>query len=256
MRFVHYSGESGLTKLDPAYHGTGIAGTEKRVAREYPDIFTPRLYAYHTQHTRDSKPGTFVYVGDVPDSLVLLAGSESAKALTVTGADLLRYGYAKMDVRARVEIETRRAFDCGYHAIDTGLGGIILLHPIEVTELPRDAMREIVELHNREGGCTYSLTLGNMAGKTGYAVSVHPFCNQQVAGKAIRYEHVVAFAAENRVLASDTILHIGTWYDTTTNATDIDVITTVGTVGWALELARKFDQKAIFDLSAMVTIPV
>jgi hypothetical protein len=44
VKLFHWSKQSDLKVLDPAFHGTGIPGEEKGRARDYPDAYVPRLY--------------------------------------------------------------------------------------------------------------------------------------------------------------------------------------------------------------------
>ena len=91
--------------------------------------------------------------------------------------------------------------------------------------------------------------------RTGYAVSVHPeyerICDGRVTSNDI-HEYIAqakdALSLPGRVL--------GGWCDPVTRRVYLDVSVVTPDLGEALALARETDQLAIFDFSAMESIPV
>ncbi len=117
------------------------------------------------------------------------------------------------------------------------------------------AAAEIAKIHRANGGATYSLYFGNLAGKKLYAVSLYPERSVAIKGNALDAGRILRFIRANMDLLSDPRLSIGTWHDGASNTCDLDVSATLPDRKEALTLARKYHQLDIFDLRAMREIP-
>jgi len=121
-------------------------------------------------------------------------------------------------------------------------------------EVPSEA---IVTSHNTNGGSTVNAVHGDLAYTNSFSVSIFPDLTTTVPGKNITPEQVNEFAAKVQALGIDTgspNISIGTWYDTESDTTFIDVAFTTTDRAQAIALGQQFNQKAIFDLNAMSEI--
>ena len=133
-----------------------------------------------------------------------------------------------------------------------------------VTEGPLAAMvpaDEIVAVHNAEGstGSTVNAVHGNLGGTNSYSFSVFPDLTTTIPGKNITAEQINKFAAKAQDAGIDTgspNMTIGTWYDTETDTTFLDIAFTTTDRAEAIALGTQFNQKAIFSLSNYEEIPI
>ena len=129
-------------------------------------------------------------------------------------------------------------------------------------EAPTAYHSDIVRAHNAKGstGSTINSVHGNLAGGTtaNYSVSVFPELSTPIPGRKVTAEQIRDFAEKARKAGIDTNhpnISIGTWYDPEAKATTLDVVMTTSNRQAAIDLAKQYNQKAIFDLQALVEVP-
>ena len=253
VNFVHYGREPGVTKLSPKFHGTGIAGTEKRTAAEYPELFQERLYAYKPTHTKDVKLSENMYIGTLKKDKILQPNSEEAtKVWSSLRKRLEAGGYSLADKRAATEMRIKLAKEAGYEAVDLGENGFIILSEQAVKEVPRGLAKNIVAAHQVQGGSTYSL--GAKEAKKGYALSVNPERTMSIPSRDLQEAQVLSFMSKNVDLLGKPNKYVGTWYDDVAKTTELDVVTVEANINKATMLAEEHGQKAIFDLGTNTEI--
>lgn len=108
--------------------------------------------------------------------------------------------------------------------------------------------RLIVQLHSRNGGSTFSMRRWDLSDAAEYAVGVHPD-RTQVLDHPPTERDVCLFVDANRDLLRDPAKSVGTWFESATGKHWLDVSTTLADREVAVELARKHNQTAIFDLA-------
>jgi hypothetical protein len=120
------------------------------------------------------------------------------------------------------------------------------------SESPVSLMVAISRAHNANGGSTINAVRGDLSATNSVAVSMFPDLTTIIPGKDITPEQVKEFAdkvEEAGVDLSSPKLSIGTWFDTDAGRTYLDVTATLPDRSKAVELGKKFNQKAVFDLS-------
>ena len=129
-------------------------------------------------------------------------------------------------------------------------------------EAPTTYHNAIVKAHNAKGstGSTINSVHGNLAGGTtaNYSVSIFPELSTPIPGRKVTAEQIRDFAEKARRAGIDTNhqnISIGTWYDPEAKATTLDVVMTTSNRQTAIDLAKQYNQKAIFDLQALVEMP-
>jgi hypothetical protein len=121
--------------------------------------------------------------------------------------------------------------------------------------------REVVDLHNQDGGATYSPTHGNLAGSPRYALSVFPEREMVVEGD-LTPAHVAKFALKNQDILSDPRAAIGSWKVSTpgsrypAGSSVLDIAATTPDLGAARRLAKQAGQEAIWDLWHGQELPI
>ena len=106
-----------------------------------------------------------------------------------------------------------------------------------------------VESHSKNGGSTFSLDGKDMSGQPKASVSIFPERTKLVEGESVTEEDIDSFVEENKDLfeGNEDVLTVGTWYDSESGKTYIDVITVTDKES-AVELGRQYNQKAVWDL--------
>lgn len=124
-----------------------------------------------------------------------------------------------------------------------------------------NASQEIVELTNKHGGCTYHLNYGNLAGCEGYAVSCHKQHETVLDSDVMPLSHELVqlyYAFHKDLLIPKKYGKLSYCLDTWNNVKEgkmyLDVVRVVQDKGKALELAKKHNQAAIFDLKHLKEI--
>ncbi len=109
------------------------------------------------------------------------------------------------------------------------------------------AVQAILDLHQQDGGSTYSLRWGNLANTALYVVSLYPDRALILPGKAIGSKILTQFMQENQDLLSDPRCVLGTWFNDDGN-TYLDVSAVFSDQDTAIQLAKEYNQIAIWDL--------
>lgn len=120
----------------------------------------------------------------------------------------------------------------------------VLPKPIDISELAT----AIVSWHEKHEGSTHSLYFGNQIGEKAFAVSLYNELSVRFPDKTIPREIIQRFIEENIDLLTDPRISIGTWYNRDDDSTYIDVIALVSDKKLAVQLAKQYNQIAIFDL--------
>lgn len=89
----------------------------------------------------------------------------------------------------------------------------------------------------------------------GYAVSVHPDCERIILG-TVTSDDLRAYLADVADTAALPGRVLGGWRDPASGSAFLDVSIGVDTLTDALQLARRHDQRAVFDFAALASIPV
>jgi hypothetical protein len=113
--------------------------------------------------------------------------------------------------------------------------------------------------HNANGGSTINAVRGDLSATNHVAVSIFPDLTTRIPGKDITPEQVKEFADKVEKVGVDLSspkVSIGTWFDTDAGQTYLDVTATLPDRSKAVELGKKFNQKAVFDLSNFETIEI
>lgn len=118
-----------------------------------------------------------------------------------------------------------------------------------------EIMRQIVQLHEANGGATYNLYFGDQSETRLYSVSIFPERSIILTGKEIDAEILVDFIADNADLLEDARCCIGTWYDEAANETYLDISVTLLRKRDTLYLGQQYNQVGIFDLYRMEYSP-
>jgi hypothetical protein len=107
--------------------------------------------------------------------------------------------------------------------------------------------QQIVDAHTANGGSTFNLHQGDLAGTDNYAVAAHPE-RGEVLDHQPTTKDIQAFAKKNADLLKDPEKSIGTWHDTSNDTHALDVVATMPDREKAIALGKANDQKAIFGL--------
>jgi len=125
-----------------------------------------------------------------------------------------------------------------------------LPQPIEVD----DAVEQILALHAENDGSTFNMYFGDLGGEELYAVSLYPDLGIVLEGKEIPPEVLRRFILDNAELLKDPRVSVGTWFDSESGMTYLDISATIPDRQQAIELAQRYNQIAIFDLSTFEEI--
>jgi hypothetical protein len=121
------------------------------------------------------------------------------------------------------------------------------------TRLPRliltgAAVAQIARLHEENGGATFSLYFGSVLGHELFAVSLYPERSVQVRGRFVPARWLQAFIVQGQGLLNDPRIAVGIWYNEEDDLTCLDVTAILPNRDQAIELARRYNQIAIYDL--------
>lgn len=130
--------------------------------------------------------------------------------------------------------------------------GLRLPEPLDVA----DAAQKALALHEtgRRKGATFSPRFGDMRGQALYAVSIYPERSRKSIGSTVSPRILGLFIEDNEDLLRDPRCSVGLWYNADEDVTYRDITVTLPSREEAIELASKYDQIAIFDLSALTEI--
>ena len=107
-----------------------------------------------------------------------------------------------------------------------------------------------VSIHKENGGSSISQTGEDLFGKPGYSVSTHTDKTKTVKGKEVTQQELDQYKEDNKEALKDPNNFVGTWYDSKSDQTYIDIATKVENKQEAIELGKANNQKAIFDLES------
>jgi hypothetical protein len=119
-----------------------------------------------------------------------------------------------------------------------------------------DAVDQILELHKKDDGTTFSLYHGNMIGKPYRSVSIFPDISITINGKEITDQQIKKFISKYEGLAHNQKVGIGTWYNQDEGVTYLDFVVLVQDRELAINLGKQYNQIGIFDLEKMDYIKV
>jgi hypothetical protein len=117
------------------------------------------------------------------------------------------------------------------------------------------AVDKAFDSHSRTHGSTVSLIHGNMVGQQLFSVSIYPSRTINL-WPTPTWDEIFSFAQANldRLLKPSHAL--GSWFNDWKLEHVFDVVVLTSDHDAALELGRRFDQLAIFDLAARREIPI
>lgn len=140
---------------------------------------------------------------------------------------------------------------------------------------PEDHATEIHHLTITEGGATYSLTEGNLAGSDRWAVGAYPERSVTIEGQAAQSD-IRSFIKDNAELLQRRDLSVGTWFDESRGVTVLDLVKTPGAEKFmssrsgspandlknareaarqqAIQIAKEANQDAIYNLRTGKTV--
>lgn len=105
-------------------------------------------------------------------------------------------------------------------------------------------------IHKENGGSSISQTGEDLFGKPGYSVSTHTDKTKTVKGKEVTKQELDQYKKDNKEALKDPNNFVGTWYDSKSDQTYIDITTRVENKEQAIKLGQDNNQKAIFDLES------
>jgi len=111
-----------------------------------------------------------------------------------------------------------------------------------------NAAVESIKINKVKGGSSVSLIYGDMAGKPYYSVSIFPECGLSIPGKEIDEEGLQSYIREHMDLLNRRNIVIGTWYNERDGRTYIDISAIISDENFAIELGKRYNQIAIFNL--------
>jgi len=117
------------------------------------------------------------------------------------------------------------------------------------------AAEEVSKIHSEQGGSTINLSRGSLGRREGYAVSLYPEISEVIPGKDISPGRVRKFIEKNSELLKDPRLSIGTWYDKESGKSYLDVSAVIKDRDRAVELGKRYNQKAVMNLKNFEEIP-
>ncbi len=103
--------------------------------------------------------------------------------------------------------------------------------------------------HEANGGSTTHFRWGDLSGQPLYVVSLFPDLGVIKRGKAISAAELTAFAKTHLQLFADPRVCLGTWFNEADGNTYIDINVVLADKATAVELAKRYNQIAIFDLA-------
>src|SRR5665213_2349365 len=109
--------------------------------------------------------------------------------------------------------------------------------------------------HNRTNGSTASFSCGDMKDEKLFIVSINPDRAKEFVERP-SWQELFEFAKTNLDLLSKPDHALGTWFNDWNLVHIFDIVICIPDRDVALELGRRFDQLAIFDLEARREIPI
>ncbi len=115
-------------------------------------------------------------------------------------------------------------------------------------------LRKLTSSILANGGASYSLRYGDLAGRKGYAVSCHKDREFTLTPAELTDSVLQNYLHENSDLLAMPDYFLGAWIDNGTLY--LDVSKRVTSKAEAVRLCREHDQKAYFDLENLKTIEI
>jgi hypothetical protein len=112
---------------------------------------------------------------------------------------------------------------------------------------------DILAAHQAAGGGTFNMEGQNLSGQPLYAVSLYPDRTQRLS-RDITEQDIDRFLAANQDLLADPRNKLGTWRDSSTGENYLDVVVAIPDQRRAMELGKRYNQKAIYDLKTLAEI--
>jgi hypothetical protein len=109
--------------------------------------------------------------------------------------------------------------------------------------------------HNRTNGSTASFSRGDMKDEKLFVVSIYPDRTEKFVERPT-WQELFEFAKANLYLLSKPDHALGTWFNDYDLVHIVDVVICIPDRDVALELGRRFNQLAIFDLESRREIPI
>ena len=113
----------------------------------------------------------------------------------------------------------------------------------------------ILDLHRQNGGATFNLYFGDMAGQPLFAVSVFPVVTAVEPARFLSPNVLRQYVRDVERLLRDPRNNVGTWYNPSDASTYLDISTTLPEREVAITLADQFNQIAIYDLAQREELP-
>jgi len=123
---------------------------------------------------------------------------------------------------------------------------------LKEADLSGQTVNQIVNALHANGGVTWNLSNGNMVGTDNYAVAIYPDRAQILEGGA-DFDRVEEFITSNSDLLDSPENSFGAWSHD--GKIYLDVVATIPDINQAVELGKKHNQIAIWDLKNAESIP-
>jgi hypothetical protein len=127
--------------------------------------------------------------------------------------------------------------------------------PPQASEALWTTADSVVAMHRATGGATVSIREGNLVGHRGFAVSVFPNRTHQLVTPPTPVD-VGNFLCQNLDLLVRLNTAVGSWLDAPAGLHHLDVVVCPRDRSVAIDLARRFNQRSIFDLDERREISV
>lgn len=115
-------------------------------------------------------------------------------------------------------------------------------------------LNDIIDEINKNGGITYNLKgKENLSGKKYYSVSIYP--ERSLITDKLDRNALADYIEQNIDLLSKADHQLGGWYDKESGKLYLDVAIAIKDRTKAIDLGKKYNQKAIFDLNKLEEIP-
>ncbi|MGH7974758.1 MAG: hypothetical protein ACREBR_04485 [bacterium] len=115
---------------------------------------------------------------------------------------------------------------------------------LKQADISGKVVNDILQGIHSDGGITYNLNTGNMAGTDNYSVSIYP--DRAVILSGVDFDAVENFITSNEDLLNDPLNSFGAW--THDGKVYLDVVATVPDLNQAVELGQRNNKIAVWDL--------
>jgi hypothetical protein len=115
-----------------------------------------------------------------------------------------------------------------------------------------------VNIARKTGGSNFNPSRGDLIGSDNYAVSIFPDYSKIIKGKVTQKQLSAFYLKNEDILLQYPELAVGTWYEAGQTYIDLVVTVPIANKYAAIGLARRYNQKAIFNLKYMqlLVLPV